>query len=302
LFTAGCSIGESFNGYNDDYGDLLSISPLFLTDNTGVPLLPAPACINKEQQNLQLSFGNSASSFVNGRWQRYAVETPAYKAKEGLAKGWLNSKSGAFVADDNIFEVRDHIGINKTKRIEQQTDEGAFYKQQFISLKNGYAFTFYAVVNENVDIEKLPSVLHFGGERRSFHIHYKEADNHAWDKLKAETTQYYEAYANDQCCIMLLSDSYTESMESLNSLLKFAIINEQPFRNIITPKSAENFGSFTQQPAVDSKQLYKADVKWLLKKGSVLYYEKEKKETIEELLTYPAYKNIGYNHYLIFNT
>lgn len=301
LLTAGYSIGESFNGLNTGFDDLISLSPLFLTNKEGHRLLPAPACINQEQRNLALSFAGTASAYINGQWQDYAVEAPGYKAKEGLAHGWLNVQSGAFVSNDEVFAAKDHIGINKYKRITEQTDEGAFYKQQFISLKDGYAFGFYTVVNDTIDIANLPVVLNFGGERRSFHINYKPADKNAWDNLIAEASRHYNIHANDQPCIMLLSDTYIGSMESLNDLLLFALMEEQPFRNIITPKSADNFGSFTRDPVADTSKLHKEkNIRWMLKKGSVLYYNQEYRGKVEALLFHEGFKNIGYNHYLIY--
>ncbi|MDZ4809888.1 MAG: type III-B CRISPR module-associated Cmr3 family protein [Bacteroidota bacterium] len=296
------NIGNSFDGTNTDFGYLKKISPLFISDSNGNILLPAPANITPQKGIISIAFKNEGAFFKNGEWENYTVAANNYDAKYGLGDWWINISTSELVESKNIFTTKDHIGINKQKQLDNRSAEGGFYKQEFISMTKGYSFSVIAELDESVIPDDLPRQLPFGGEKRTFAVKYKQTDFPDWQSIQTKTRQAFLPYAGNNPCIILLSDTYISNLDELNSYLSFAIMDESPFRNIITPGSVRNFGNFSRNPVEGGNKMYKTrNVTYLLKRGSVLFLKRGKADDVSTMLDNQSFQNIGYNHFLTYN-
>jgi len=299
LFEGGYPIGDSFDGKNQNYGFISTISPLFLRTKEGEILLPAPSNINHLEATIDVSLTTGGKSFFNGIWKDNNIDASGYEAKEGNGNYWINISTGKLVSPNNLFSSKDHIGINKGKQLQNKAAEGGFYKQEFITLQEGLSFAVVAQLDEKVEINNLPPQLTFGGEKRTFNLTYTNTEM-SWVLLKHMAFDVFRIHSGSTCCLMLLTDTFIEKIDVLYQTIDYGIINETPFRNIITPKTVTNFSRLSRQLKEDSL-LKTIKGTYLFKKGSVFYFNREKATEIKELISNPIFESVGYNHYFIFN-
>jgi CRISPR-associated protein Cmr3 len=290
-------IGNSFNspdGFN--IGVLKSLSPVFIVNAENEFIFPHPANINAAGMPITVSFSNLVTSFVNGKWQANAPETALYDAKQGLGHYWINSKTEHIVSKDKIFRKTMHIGIDKRKRLQDNNDLNAFYKQEFVSLLNGCMFGFILELDEQVKIEHIPKLMSLGGEKRTFHVSV-EACKSNWQILKEEVASLMKKSLGAHTGFVLLADTYVEQIDQLYPLVNYAFMDEQPFRNIITPKTVTDFARLTKDSKQPNTLIKNSRVNSMIKRGAVLFADAGNKAAIEALLKNGPYEAIGYNQY-----
>ena len=300
---AGYDIGSSFiPGVSEqDFGLIQSITPLYLLNDKDEILYkcPLPVQETKEGITTPISFkvSDTAAIYNNGK-VRQTFAANKYNPKQELANKWLNINTGKQENDSQLFSSEIHIGIDKGKTNNRETDEGAFYKQQFYRLTNA-AIAFQAAVDDQVDVNNLPGLLPFGGEKRMFGISYADGEFTGWNRIQAEVTSKFNEYLPEsEPCIMLLTDTYVSDLRELEVAVSYAVLQAKPFRSIITPKSVTNF-SRLGSIAGDDKQLYKPAVTtYILKQGSVLFIDENKKGIILEMINHPGFAKIGYNQFI----
>ncbi len=314
LFLAGYGIGaESFNGASvPQWESLTSISPLFLINNENQFLVRCPAVIKADMNDaftpVQMSFESSGYSFRNGKWQNKTIQVNGYDAKKGLTNCWLNLATKEIIGETRcetitkkkIFESKNHIGINKAKRIEQQDDTGAFYQQEYISLAKGYSFCAFVEFSNDVDTNQLNTIMPFGGEKRSFDITYLPAETN-WEQIKTQAVSAIRDLIPQHLSIILLSDTYVENLPAFYNSISGGIFHAKPFRNITTPGNIRsvNFARLTTKNG-QADQLRKSDrMLKFLEKGGVIF--PNDLGGCVKLLTNPVYSSIGYNQFIIIN-
>ncbi len=302
FFCAGYEIGESFNpGIEDQhFGFIHSISPLYLVNSKNEVLYKCPPLLQEENNRMvTMSLAVSGESAIyNNRLSARKFSAINYNPKNEFAPRWLNIVSGELVDDSTLFCHETHIGIDKGKTNNRETDEGAFYKQQFYRLKN-CAIAFQAVVDGSVDINKLPGLLPFGGEKKMFSISYTENGFTIWSSMMDKLTTLFSAYLPQSApCVLLLTDAYVSSMAEMEEHISYAVLRAKAFRNIRTPKTVTNFSRLGSL-AGDEKQLYKpVETTYLLKQGSLLFADGAKKDRVVGLLGHQGFTSIGYNQFI----
>ena len=299
LYLAGYPIGKkSFDGSIPQWQSLHSVSPILLINNNNEFLVPCPLIVNHKGNLLQIGFEQTGDySFRNGKWQENAVSMKGYDAKEGLSKYWLNLETGEKVAEKNIFTHKNHIGINKEKRMVQHDDSGAFYQQEFISLNSDYSFCAFVSFSDDVNTDNFSGIMPFGGEKRSFCITYSSTDTN-WSNIKNKASGIIARLIPNQPGIVLLSDTYVADIKQVNDSIKGAILYSKPFRNIFTPENIRNvnFARLTKRDGQQDQLRKSSRMVKLLGKGSVLFPNDLQK--CSELLTNEAFSLIGYNHFI----
>lgn len=303
FFLAGYETGNSFDPgqTNHDFGLIQTISPLYLINNNGEALYKCPIPLQKTNENEVISPSFNTLDVVaiyNNQPVKQTFSASNYNPKKEWAAKWANISTREKVEDSHLFRSETHIGIDKGKTNKKQTDEGAFYKQQFYRLSNA-AIAFQAVVDDQVDISKLPLLLPFGGEKRMFSISYSAEGFLTWDNIRAKVTGLFKEYLPESgSCIMLLTDTYVHYLKELEETISYAVLQAKPFRNIITPKTVSNFSRIGSN-AGDNKQLFKpAETTYILKQGSLLFTDRESEERILEILTHDGFSTIGYNQFI----
>jgi CRISPR-associated protein Cmr3 len=306
LVLAGYGIGAaSFNGASvPQWESLKSISPLFLCNNENQFLVRCPAVIKAVMNDaftpVQMSFESSGYSFRNGKWQNNTIQVNGYDAKKGLTNCWLNLETKETISENKIFETKNHIGINKAKRMEQQDDTGAFYQQEYISLVKGYSFCAFVEFSDDVVTDKLNTIMPFGGEKRSFDITYLPAETN-WEQIKTQAVSAIRDLIPQQLSIILLSDTYVENLPAFYNSINGGIFHAKPFRNITTPGNVRsvNFARLTNKEG-QTDQLRKSDrMLKFLEKGAVIF--PNDLGACVKLLSNPVYSSIGYNQFIIIN-
>lgn len=269
---------------NHQFGLIDSISPLMIKQCNNLYRFAHPL------SNLEIDF------------QAGQCFTDSKKAKIPILKDYdPKLHYDAFVTDadgknvyhfSDVFEEHTRIGIQKNdpdktahENRNSERNEDAFVKQTFCTLKNNFAFAFFASLKTEYQHEGKDYSFNlqnctesFGGEQKQFQISIAEAE-----------TGYDTLFNNKNDAgnkITLLSDAYLPN--TILSKCNFALIETQDFRTV---KQKYHKSKFDREKVKLS----------LLKRGSVLYFKEAitKSELEEASDFHQAFQRIGYNHYKI---
>lgn len=311
---------SSFNAQSvvvQDFGALHGLSHLFLEKNTEGKrdfLVPAPNVwlSMKDQQDkmvpieIKVDTSKSNGQALRSR-QEFSLpelyyEKPSeqgavlkmWTAKDHNTHYWISLSNGTMVEENDLFKSSLHIGIDKQSRMSQveSADDEGFYKQEFFSLAADLSFAVVATVDEDLDISIFNTVMPFGGESRSVILKAEEMTDEFEKMLVINSAPF-----NYDDRIVLISDAYLteEDHEKLNSICLLAIIDIIPFRHIHTPASA-----YTDKGRFWANMHHGKDkqLRYLIKRGSVLFPAYGNRDKTIELLGHEQYhnfQNIGYN-------
>ncbi len=296
-------IGESFDPdtlmrEDNTFGYIKKLSPLFLMNNKEA-YLPSPLGTEKAQPFDVSTAGQGVEHWNGENWEK-AYQLLDYKAKDGWNQG-LRSKDNEKITElDDVIKIFDKIGITKAKDGEAKTD--GFYKQQMAKLQNGWKFAVLA----KLDVElasQLPqtAIMPFGAEKALFHISLKKLNAEKSMESYFPNDMWQHSFPEKLDCILLLSDALVD--KKIYDYCQFAITDTVDFRNIRTPKAVTEFARFfkhKKEKGTDTGDyLYKSGKYNLLKRGSLLYGNKEK---IANCIDRPTYQAIGYNHYITLSS
>lgn len=193
----------------------------------------------------------------------YIPYTEGYKAKNGGLPNSFRSTKNNTKEFDKIFSEFIKVGNAKDR---EEDDNDKFFKQLFYTMMKEFSFAFFA----EIDFELKPSVVFMGADNSSFKFDV-EKTNSTFEDLFMQTP------AVDK--ITLLSDALVN--EEIYSVCEFAIAKSIDFR--ITDVRP---GNFTKSKKYE-----------MLKRGSVLFFESDKKHLIEGMLNNISLQKIGYNIY-----
>lgn len=297
----------------NDYGDLLSLSPLFLTNRAEYFLRQA---IDQHESDSHQPFALSAGQpkewvlFDKGElliqtdpkssWQN-ARRWEGFAPKRGFADGWV-SISGQVVRPDDIFKVFVRPGIPK-KEVQRPSATGpGLFKQQLYRLSEGWAFCVLAEFADGVDLTKLDNfTLPMGAEKSIFHISVK-AEPRSFEEILPPAKMFYIDSKPAEPRLVLTSDAWVPDDVWPNTLA--AVTDTVDFRHIHTHAQVKAFGRLHRWRNGDNApndQMSKSAKYTLLQRGSVLVC----KDTvalaaIAKALSIKPWTGIGFNHFFTY--
>lgn len=321
LFEAGHGnkIGQSFVvGQTPDFGDLKSISPVFISQNLpsskgyALPVLlpntadePVPINLTiKDEKKFAVNFGET--------WQA-APEVAEYTEKNGLVARLLFTKGvKPLKVYKQVFQEITKTGIARNRKL-HTTKTGMFYQQTLFKMKKGYAFATFVTGTDELFTALNHRNMPMGGEKMNFVLGVEETDTTFEKLFWQQFTEHCMAYEKDW--VLLTSDAYVSP--SIYQLCHLAISETKSFRNIITPNSQHLNLASLLSPSEDKeskaayqhnltlaraqKIRYKSEKMTLLKRGTVLFPKNNIAEVTEKL-TDNNFRTIGYNHYFTNQT
>lgn len=276
-------IGENSFSIDEarEFGVIKNITPICIYDTSKENLkrFYIPQALDDK---LNLSIDNNVKVCLNGVVKDCIVKpVDCYDHKTYSSfKEWRNIDDEV-IEEDDIWTCKSQIGITKTTT---GNDEKAFYKQTVLNFKEKFCFAFWVDVEE----ELVSDYVFIGAQRSCFKMDVIPiADINA--------TKSYEAICNKSKTTSVLErveicgDTFIEDLNELNRLCEFQLTDSIPFRNMEMKK--RNGALKNGYISYD-----KIEVRFnLLKRGSVLYFKKEHKEEILNLINKKHLQLIGYN-------
>ena len=252
----------------------------------------------------KISFDRNVRVFIHGQEKHSLInDNDSFDEKQYRNFMVFHEKNGCNLNAWEIFETRMQIGITKnTDVLEGEDDEkGRFFKHEMVRFRNDkenkvvFRFAFYAML----DNELQGDFVYLGAERSCFKM---KADVVVKDVPDSpiSSKQLHELFKNNHPSeevpgrIELLSATFVEDMDKLNSLCDFHWSFLTPFRNIVQTKDGRG-----KLKAGDVCYHRKEVCSNMLCAGSMLFFENEEKRAeIEKLLSNTHLQDIGYNYYI----
>lgn len=292
----------------DDFGCLEQLSPVFIYDQAGEPLLPVPLSHGYALEALSKAARNCLGEEVNMLHVLKNPEGKMYSYKDDLASGFAGS-SGKHIGEEEVFTAYERIGIQKS--YQGKTADRAFFKQKSFGLQEGYSFGFYVTLSKDEGLlaaTSHPVPVHLGGERSVFMMETEEKEPPAqW----AFHPRFHPSAPGAR--IVLLSDAYLPESR-LRECCLFAAAATVPFRYLQTSiKSTERYYNLeraagTGKGAPPAAAAATRSARYtLLRRGGVLYVKTGKEQDLQDCLkgTHPdhpdspalRFRKIGYNYF-----
>jgi CRISPR-associated protein Cmr3 len=219
-----------------------------------------------------------------------------YDAKQGNPE-MLGSKESPqeFIQLKDIFIPDEQIGIKKGKS--GQTEEEGYYKQVFLRLKKGYAFSFYLRLKTTIDGEPVnfnDNFVFIGGERSAFGMEVElEEENKTVHDLFDQTLPELAGPK-----IVLTGDAFVEPeiLETCDFAVSGSVFSRN-FRSYV--RTTRKYWNLADKKNEETPFL--GDRYNLLSRGTVLYYgnNRETLDRLKTLLDITGYKKIGFNYFKI---
>jgi hypothetical protein len=300
-------------GKNDpDHGELLGISPLFLTDGTkyylrqaidrhneGNPFALAPS----DKAQLLLDTGDLEQSAT---WEQRRAWDGMQK-KKSKADYWI-TVDGCTVNTSEIFHTTTRPGIPKRELHEQQrtqTTGPGLHKKDLWHIKKGWSFAAIVNFHSNVNLDKIANyTLPMGAEKVVFSIQVKRLGQ-TLEELFPKNKMFYPTTPTEPRMV-LLSDTYMP--DDVWPLVETGVTDTVDFRNIETVLSDEyqpdefSYGPLATWTHNTNKPkrkdgLHKGQKYTLLERGSVLVFKNDADmQQAENILKNTPWYTIGYNH------
>lgn len=277
--------GKSFEltGQNQEFGRIQNISPVVLTDEEGKRWIPAPRnriALEKKQK------GEGAfQPFTRFTRVETTQGTRCLPEEYDEKKAWdgaelLCLETGALRG--GVFTTQLRTGINrqsqKKARSGEQPEPGTpsgFFKKEYVVLEEGFAFLFYAQVEDDFFCHE-EGVVYMGQGRTPFAFRVKEAVGYDLTLPKVCMPQSVELNGEAGACrsAVALSDCYyPAALEQLKGMCSLMLAGSRDYRTFVTQYTAEN-----------SKKRYKKGEEGLklIPAGSVFLFLGTQEETARE--------------------
>ncbi len=252
-----------------NFGLISAISPVFLSDGLGKYYTPMPA-----DHNISYNKKNGRSYYA-GEIRQHTVHLDNFTPKTYLnKKGWIDTGGQELKETPFIFSERP--GIIKNENYKTKDDEECYYKQQVVSLKNGFRFIFQLETpTDNALFEKEKDCfVNMGADRSMFAMHITPCETNF-----SLTEQFSNLSKTNRC--LLLGDTYLPA----HTCVDFIWGDSKNFRSIESLTSEEH----------SWKRPKKSILYHLLKPGGTIYGDKQ---AIEKLLNMEALRKAGFNYYV----
>lgn len=288
----------------NDYGDLLGLSPIFLTDGKEFFLREAidrhsdrnPFGLTDENNTEYILLDSDRSGWQNAR--RWVWDER--KHKEGLADYWV-SPGITVKKPGDIFKIFIRPGIPKQELRRPKANGPGLFKQQLYRLAEGWKFCVLAEFSDSVDLTKLDgSTLPVGAEKTVFHISVQSETRKLEDFFPKEN-MFYQSKTSGGQRIVLVSDTW--ATDEVWQFVKTAVTEMTDFRHIRTHANVNRFGRlhrWSGSPEPDD-QLVKSHKYLLLRRGSVLVCRDEAMlPELKVALKVEPWHRIGFNHFFTY--
>ena len=292
-------VGASSFLFNDDrqtFGMIRSISPLFLMHhNTGKKLVRTPLnhckTVTHRSESGNLSFYPfrkfTEVMITNGNICEEQFLPLDFNAKEWLTDSYMDISNGEIFESFKLFSEIESIGIDIKRR------KDAFYKMQFVGLKEGYCFAFYAVVDDGFP-EITDRVVYMGRRKSAFAVTVETAEESMWDDCSSAVKNAIgiEEYPFLYCA----SDTYLTQgedgnpIERLLSHCRFSVIQTNTVREYRTNYKLDGPEIKQERRFEKSGELFR-----LIKAGSVLYPKDGQLEAVKNMVRNNHFETIGMN-------
>lgn len=264
------------------FGRIHRISQLMLTDNEGRRYIPALR--NRQAATLNGNCGDfvpfdnfCAVASIDG--PRYLPsqynEKEAWDGAEFLC---LNDKK----LYGSLFQTQVRVGINRqNQRVkEAQQEVSGFFKKEYVILKAGYSFLFYADVNDAFQF-KSDSIAYVGQGRTPFAVHMEEIEDTERQitipSACIPSSVNVNGTEKEVCYAVALSDCYYPGeIAELRNSCSLMIADSRDYRVFTTNYQAQS-----------NHKRYRKNERGLklLQGGSVFLFFGKKGQTPEEQMT-----------------
>ncbi len=277
-----------------DFGSIEELSPVFITRNKNRAFHVLPGDYGfpySPKEDGQAFFNNT-----NAETKSFLPYLDGYKSKKRPPDRLISKESPEMIVElKDLFIPDEQVGITKGK--EGQTQEDAYYKQVFLRLKKGYAFSFYLKLKKKVNEESVKfdsNFVFFGGERSAFRMDIEEKiTEKTVANLFDETIPELKGSK-----ILLTGDAFVEP--SILNICDFSVSQSVYSRNLRSSVRTTNHYSNLSNQKNDTTP-YLGTPYNLLARGTVLYYSNNSTlDRIRGLLDKPGNKKVGFNYYKIF--
>ncbi len=314
LLVGGESFNPDANGSNGipTFGEIQSLSPVFLLDAEGTLYAPFPKVKSWSQatdgrydaqyHEPELAEAGTGVATLMGSTSTASLPRLAhYDPKVGFEWGFKSLTGSKWLAQDQVFESMEaQVGINKPhtlphRQSEEQAEQDGFFKQTYRRLKAGFGFGAYLSLSNP---SKLSSQLmvSFGKEQSPFTLTVQPHENGiGWE-------QAIPALKPGQA-LWFTSPAKVDAGE-LASFTKAMIGRQLSFRSMVSQVQARynyfgNPRSRTQPsealPTPKISQRYN-----LLDRGSLVWLRDNLSQNeltkLTGVLSDQAFLSIGYNH------
>lgn len=314
-----CKNGLEFGSHsftpNDEklieYGELMSVSSLFLKNSSGQYFLRQAIDRNTRNSalplettgtNAEVLLDNGALDFPSN-WQP-ASRWTGFAPKEKLADEWVSSDGKMSVKPEDIFKVFSRPGIPKQEIRNPKPDGPGLFKQDLVRLENGWAFCVLAEFSDAVVLEEINGQnFQLGGEKSIFHIAVEEASQ-TFEEMFPAKEMFYQDAAPSQPRLVLASDAWVTDDIWQHTI--GAVTETVDFRHIRTNRQVRKFGRIRQPSRKHADpdppdQLAKSTKYTLLARGSVFVCaDKEALDRLTNALRIQPWYGIGFNHFITF--
>ena len=191
-----------------------------------------------------------------------------FHSKDRDVSSYVNLDTLEIVDMSDIFIRHDRIGIKRFS-----TEEG-FFKKQFISMKNGYSFCFFA----DLDGDWKDSLVYLGQNKSLFKVSFEKKD------YDVKISKLFEKHPFKNSIAYCISDSFLD--ETVYNCCEFTAINTRDFRSLTTIPSANNY---LKRFSKSSTLIH------LIEAGSVFIVSDGKNNEFDLISNHHA-KKIGFNN------
>lgn len=244
------NIGESsYNLLSDiaqEFGRIHSISPLMLADREDRRYIPAPR--NCQPTTIKDNYGSFASfdEFCVVASMDGARYLPSQYDEKKAWHGaqFLCLDDGKLY--DSLFQTQVRVGINRQnqRKNEQEQESSGFFKKEYVILKSGYSFLFYANVDDAFRY-KSDSIAYVGQGRSPFTVHMEKAEPGARQITipSSCTPPIVKVNGKEQavCYAVALSDCfYPDEIADLRGSCSFMMAESRDYRVFTTNYEAQS--------------------------------------------------------------
>ena len=291
---------SSFDPENkeQDFGVVEALSPVFIKrkDYRIFHILPKDHGHTYTSQNE----GKTYLNHPNADAKEFLPYFDRYDAKQGsLDMLSAIEPPQEFIQLNDIFIKDEQIGIKKGKS--GQTEEEGYYKQVFLRLAKGYAFSFYLRLRTVLDgkpVNFIDNFVFIGGERSGFRMKIEPVGKVDENKIVRDLfDQTLPQFSSQK--ILLTGDAFVNA--EILATCDFAVSDSVFFRNFRSyVRTTRRYWNLTDKE--DKETPFLGDRYNLLSRGTVLYYgnNRETLDRLKTLLDNRRYQKIGFNYYKIY--
>ncbi len=278
----GFSLEQSDLSKASDYGNLYSISPVFLLQeredgyHRWIPTPMNQVSGPEEKCYRPLEMGHGFDTEMGAD----TLLPMNYDAKEGIVGGFLDLDDTSFplISSWDVFDSKEHTRIARWEK-----DQGLF-KKKYKTLKKGLCFAFYCRAEEGT----IPATQVFvmGQEKSPFAFTAKEVSCGEEEMRKKIGTIPAGEGLEKVSVYYAWSDLYLNLDEELHEKLSFSIVKSGSSRTLSETGKNDSF-----RLSRDRSDLYQ-----MIQAGSVFYISSEKEEELLKRINLEGLKQIGLNY------